>query len=142
MTLYFALVQTYLQFGLLLWGHTYAKKLFNRLEVAQRKAIRAITGAKYNDSASQLFKTIGVLKLSDMLQVSMLQYMYRFVNDDLPAPLLETFVYHRDVHTHATRHQMIPNPQSKLWQGALYVPIIWINQEQSIRNANSTSTVK
>ena len=45
-----------------------------------------------------------------MLQVSMLQYMYIFVNDDLPAPLLETFVYHRDVHTHATRHQNDPKP--------------------------------
>ena len=62
MTLYYALVQPYLQFGLLLWGHAY-KKRFNRLEVAQRKAISAITGAKYNESASQLFKTIGVLKL-------------------------------------------------------------------------------
>ena len=104
MTLYYALlVQPYLQFGLLLWGHAY-KKHFNRLEVAQRKAITAITGAKYNESASQLFKTIGVLKLSDMLQVSMLQYMHRFVKDDVPAPLLEMFVYHRDVHTHATRH--------------------------------------
>ena len=66
MTLHFALVQPYLPFGLLLWGHAY-KKHFNRLEVAQRKAIRVITGAKYNESASHLFKTIGVLKLSDML---------------------------------------------------------------------------
>ena len=58
---YCALVQPYLQFGLLLWGHAY-KKHFNRLEVAPRKAIIATTGAKYNESASQLFKTIGVQK--------------------------------------------------------------------------------
>ena len=146
MTLYYALVQPYLQFGLLLWGHAY-KKHFNRLEVSQRKAIRAITGAKYNESASQLSKTIGVLKLSDMLQVSMLQYMYRFVNDDLPAPLLETFVYHRDVHTHATRHQNDPNPpkaNSNLLARSFIckAPIIWMNQNQSIRNANSKSTFK
>ena len=146
MTLYYALVQPYLQFGLLLWGHAY-KKHFNRLEVAQRKAIRAITGAKYNESASQLFKTIGVLKLSDMLQVSMLQYMYRFVNDDLPAPLLETFVYHRDVHTHATRHQNDPKPpkaNSDLLARSFIckAPIIWMNLDQSIRNANSKSTFK
>ena len=103
LTLHFAL-QPYLQFGLLLWGHAYTKHL-SRLEVVQRKAIRAIAGAKYNESASQSFKITGELKLSYMLQVSMLQYMYRFVNDDLRAPLLETFVYHRDVHTHASRHQ-------------------------------------
>ena len=57
-------------------------------------------------------------------QVSMLQYtcMYIFVNDDLPAPLLETFVYHRDVHTHATRHQNDTKPPKETliyWQGAL-----------------------
>ena len=49
-TLYYALVQPYLQFGLLLWGHAYKKH--------RRKTIRAITGAKYNESASQLSKTI------------------------------------------------------------------------------------
>ena len=41
MTLYFALVQQYVQFGLLMWGHAYKK----HLELAQRNAIRAITGA-------------------------------------------------------------------------------------------------
>ena len=71
-----------LQFGILLWGHAHKKHL-SRFEVAQRMAIRAITGTMYNESASPLFKITGVLKLSDMLEVSMLQYMYRFVNDDL-----------------------------------------------------------
>ena len=59
---------------LILWGHGYKKHL-SILEVAQRKAIRAITDAKYNESASQLLKITGVMKLSDMLQVSRLQYM-------------------------------------------------------------------
>ena len=57
------------------------KKHLSILEVhvAQRKAIRAITGTMYNESASPLFKIAGVLKLSDMLQVSMLQYMAIYV---------------------------------------------------------------
>ena len=49
--------------------------------------MRAITGAMYNESASPLFKITGILKVSDMLQVSMLQYMYIFVDYDWPAPL-------------------------------------------------------
>ena len=110
--------------------------------MAQRKAIRAITGAKYNESASQLSKTIGVLKLS----VSMLQYMYIFVNDDLPAPLLETFVCHRDVHTHATRHQNDPKPpkaNSDLLARSFIckAPIIWMNQDQRIIKASEMQTV-
>ena len=66
--------------------------LIKSTSVAERKTIRAITGAKYNESVSPLVRITGdrVLKLSVMLQVSMLQYMYRFVKDDLPATLLET----------------------------------------------------
>ena len=77
-----------------------------------------------------------------MLQVSMLQYMYISVNDDLPVPLLETFVYHRDVHMHATRYQndpKTPKANTDLLARSFIckAPIIWMNQEQSIRNANS-----
>ena len=67
------------------------------------------------------------------------------MNDDLPAPVLETFVYHRDVHTHATRHQNDPKPpKSDLLARSCIckAPIIWMNQEQSIRNANSKSIFK
>ena len=108
--------------------------------MAQRKAIGAITGAKYNESASQLFKITGVLKLSDMLQVSMLQYMYRFVNGDLPDPLLETCVYHRDVHTHATRHQNEP-PPPKANCILCKAPMIWMNKDKGIKNATVSQTL-
>ena len=58
-----------------------------------------------------------------------------------------THCYHRDVHTHATRHQNDPKPpkaNSDLLARSFIckAPIIWMNLDQSIRNANSKSTFK
>ena len=82
----------------------------------------------------------------------MLQYTYRFVTDDLPASLLETFVYHRDVHTHATRHQNYPKPPKPNYNLltrsfiSLYphygAPMLWMNQDANITNAQSKSNLK
>ena len=70
--------------------------------------------------------------------------MYSFVNDDLPAPLLETFVCHRDVHTHATRHQNDPKPpnaNSDLLARSFIckAPIIWMNQEKKASGMQTVS---
>ena len=55
LTLYYALIYPYLDYGITLWGSThnsYIKTLF----VKQKKAIRIITGAKYNEHTTPLFK--------------------------------------------------------------------------------------
>ena len=72
--------------------------------------------------------------------------MYRFVNDDLPAPLFETFVYHRDVHTCVTRHQNDPKPlkaNSDLVATSCICKstMIWMNQDKSIKNAKNKLTL-
>ena len=53
--LYYSIVHPYIIYGIRLWGNAYQKHI-KKLEVVQKKAIRAITGAKYNDASSPLFR--------------------------------------------------------------------------------------
>ena len=54
-TLYYSLVYPYLNYGILLWGNTY-KKYLHKLEISQKKPIRTINRAMYNEPSSPLFK--------------------------------------------------------------------------------------
>ena len=53
--LYNSLVHPYLSYGNLLWGNSY-KEYINKLEILQKKAIRCMSKAKYNEHSSPLFK--------------------------------------------------------------------------------------
>ena len=60
-TLYSSLVLPYLQYSILCWG-------FNpgRITILQKRAIRLISGSKYNAHTEPIFKTYGLLNLKDI----------------------------------------------------------------------------
>ena len=141
--LYYSLVQPYLQYGIVLWGNAYQKHLV-KLEIAQKKAIRAITGGKYNESTSPLFRSINILKLKDLLDLHTIQLMYRFINKELSEPLLHIFKYHGEVHDHDTRQSADPRPpkansqilsKSFLCRG----PTLWMTLDNNIKNSRTKS---
>jgi len=141
--LYYSLVQPYLQYGIILWGNAYQKHLV-KLEIAQKKAIRAITGGKYNESTSPLFRSINILKLKDLLDLHTIQLMYRFINKELSEPLLHIFKYHGEVHDHDTRQSADPRPpkansqilsKSFLCRG----PTLWMTLDNNIKNSRTKS---
>ena len=43
-------------------------KFIGKLEVAQKKATRAVLGERYNDPSSPLFKKVNILRLNDMFE--------------------------------------------------------------------------
>lgn len=61
----FALFQSYLNYGLRVWGQLNECDL-RKIEVFQNKAIRAITGASKEESCSRFYKELGITKLKDV----------------------------------------------------------------------------
>ena len=61
-------------------GAMHTKKYICRLEIAQKKAIRAIVGANYNATSSPLFKKLNILKLKDLYDLQIKQFVHNFVN--------------------------------------------------------------
>ena len=100
--LYHSLVQSYLNYGTLLWGNTY-QKYIKQLEVQQKKAIRCIYKANYNAHTSPLFKDSRVLKLKDVHRFQLDVMAYNFMNANLPSPLQRMFTRNIDMHGVNTR---------------------------------------
>ena len=86
--IYFALVQSYISYGILLWGFE-ADKLFK----LQKKAIRIITKSPYLAHTEPLFKKEKLLKIEDIFKISCLKFYYRLVNNMLPKNLKKLFTF-------------------------------------------------
>ena len=64
-TLYYSMVYPYLIYGITQWGTTF-RTHFNKLNIMQKKIMRAIVGAKYNAYTSDIFHHLRIVKLEDI----------------------------------------------------------------------------
>ena len=144
--LYYSLVHPYLLYGIRLWGSA-LKRFIGKLEIAQKKAMRAMTVVRYNDLSSPLFKRLNILKLKDLFEQQVKLFMYDFVNKVLPEPLLGIYENHGDIYGHETRYSTDPKPpnvttelmrRSFLYKG----PCIWLALDMHIKSSNSRNVFK
>ena len=103
-SLYFALINSYLQYGCLLWGNTYEKYL-HKIKVSQKKAMRVICHATYNTPASPLFKMLNIINFEDLFKFQTCQFMLKLHTQSLPSPLNNIIKKNQDIHKHKTRHR-------------------------------------
>ena len=110
--LYYSLVNPYLHYGILLWGNALLKYMHG-LQILQKKFMRAMCRANYNDPSSPLFKERNILKVHDMYELQTTLFIFRFVNGDLPKPLLDIYQFCRDIHEHNTGIALIRELQKQ-----------------------------
>ncbi len=104
---YYSTFQSHLNYGLLLWGPSMAKKFKDRLVILQKKAIRRVCNETYNAHTEPLFKETGILKLLDSIDLEINKFIYSYCNDLLPIPLMSIFT-NSDNHGHKTRKSKDP----------------------------------
>jgi len=101
-TLYFTMVHPYLTYGIAIWGATYNVHR-NKLFILQKRIIRIISGAKYNDHTSPLFQKLHILKLDDIYTVQAAKFVFKYKQNALPLPLQSLFMSNSDIHQRITR---------------------------------------
>ena len=95
--LYYSLVYPYLDYGLALWGSTHST-IVNSVFIKQKKAIRIVARATYNEHSSPLFKQLN-------MQVQVAKYMLSMSKGTLPLALVNHITFNTDIHTHDTRNK-------------------------------------
>ena len=73
-SLYYSLFNSHLTYGLPVWGNT-AKILINKLEILQKRAIRAINFSDYTSPSSPIFKELEILKINDLYKAQIASLM-------------------------------------------------------------------
>jgi hypothetical protein len=99
--IYNSLILSHLNFGILAWGYQ-----CDRIFKLQKKVVRIICVSKYNAHSDPLFKSLNLLKVSDILRLQLLKFYYKYKNGNLPYYLVHLpFPTQADIHDHLTRGQ-------------------------------------
>lgn len=137
-TLYYSLIYPYITYGISLWGNTH-KSQTNKILILQKKALRAINRANYNEHTNNLFSKLMILKLPELYTWHVAKYMYRFSKGMLPKSISTTFTTHGSFHEYSTRNRQniaVPLHKSAAGKNCLFHtgPKIWNDLENSIKN--------
>ena len=100
--LYNALFLSFLQYGLVVWGQTYASytdPIFN----LQKKAVRAISFQPRISPSLPIFDDLKLLKLSEIFELRLLTFVFDSVNKTSPGCFHDFFLFSSSFHQYATR---------------------------------------
>ena len=95
-SLYFAMIFPHISYGITIWGSTYNIHK-RKLIIAQKRAIRCVAGAKYNETTNPLFYQLRLLKLDDLYKMEVAKIIFKYHNNSLPSPLTNLFILKRDI---------------------------------------------
>ena len=101
-TLYYSFVHSYFTYGIDIWGNAH-KKYLDSIFLLQKKVMRIIKCVGPRDSTDQIFKDFKVLKLSQLYNVSVAIFMYKFVKGNLPEIFYSMYTVNGNIHRYNTR---------------------------------------
>ena len=104
-TLYSSLFLSYVNYGILLWGNN-----IKRITKLQKFAVRAISNSRYNAHSDPLFKSLRLLKVSDIYELNLLKFHFKYKDDLLPKYFCNMFEDEQQTHTYETRNRNAPKP--------------------------------
>ena len=100
--IYNSLILPYITYSIESWFGA-PRYLSDRVQVLQKKAVRAIYSLPYNSHTGPFFKDYSFLNVHDLFILSLSSHIYKYKNSDvniaLPLP------YRSDLSTHATRNR-------------------------------------
>ena len=95
-TLYYALVHPHLSYGILAWGNANSSYI-NKTFLLQKRAVRTIHNAPYNGHTEPLFKSSGILKLTDLYEHQTVLFMYDYYTHRLPPSFSSVFRFNYEI---------------------------------------------
>jgi len=134
---YNSLIRPHLEYMLPVWGAC-KKSTFTNIVRKQKKALRLICGIRNQmEHSSPLFRSCGLIKISDMYQLSVLKYVFRNSTELLQRG--------HDRNTRGSSQgklqlpDHIPSDQAKM--PLVCFPSVWNNAPTFVREADSIGTL-
>ena len=75
----------------------------------QKKAIRIISGSRYNAHTANLFKQLEILPLEQLILFTKLNFMYDYLNEKLPKSFANTWNRNNDLNRRTIRNGNLLN---------------------------------
>ena len=144
--LYYTLVYPYIHYCNVIWASNYPTRL-SRIEIPQKRAVRAIAKIQYRESTQHVFKELKILKVQEINKLQISFFIFKFHNNQLPKNLSDIFSANYQIHSYGTRQSddcHLPRKSTTLGQHSLVFqgPKIWNSIDSKTRNINSFNVFK
>ena len=145
-TLYYSMIYSYINYGVLLWGNTYQYNKNNILKL-QKRAVWCIKNTSYNAHTDPLFSELNILKFEQVVKLDTLKFMYKVVNDMLPKNIQNKFILNEKIHIYNTRQKLdvhIHSTNTQIAHNSLvsHGPELWSKLDISLKNLPSMQSFK
>jgi hypothetical protein len=144
-TLYYALIHSHLTYCPIIVSCTTAKNI-NKITKIQKKAIRIVTGNKYNTHTNPVFKELAILPYTKLIEYSKSMFMHSIEYKYAPSSFNNTWQknHNRVDHDHNLRNDnsfALPAPRIELFKRSpLYsLPLTWNNLNTIKLQGNRTT---
>ena len=96
MQIYFGQFYSHVDYGCQLWGQN--ENAIEQTVTIQKKAIRLLSLAHYQEKSSPLFKNLNLLKLSDIVKQSNIIFTHNSINSNTPRIFKDYFIFEESNH--------------------------------------------
>lgn len=143
LTLYYSLFHSNLLYGLNVFSCTSAKNI-DKIYKLQKRAVRTINLAKYNQPTSNLFLKDNILPFKDLILFKKACFMHTVYYGNSPLPLSDIFPKATQNHEHELRNInnfSIPRPKKDFFKKMppFSFPELWNNLEEAKLYVNFTT---
>lgn len=133
LTTYYALFNSVLEYGILMWGNA-AQYALQKIFIIQKAAVRGIVQANHTDSCKPLFLKLKIMSVYSLIVFRNLVYIKNNIGN---------LTSHSDVHTYYTRNQSnIIQPQTRLQKSTVLGISLYNALPADIREMNVKSFKK
>ena len=144
--IYHSLIHSHLSYCSIIWLNNINKTQVKMLKNIQKKAIRIIHGARYNEHTDELFQKSRITKVENIFELQSLILTFNYQQRKLPDRILELFDKSLQNYNIQTRYltNCSLKPNNELKSGNLMFEILnnWNNSPKSLRDEQNLKTFK
>ena len=144
--LYNTLILPHITYCNIVWA-TCCKTRINSILLLQKKALRICTNSNYLAHTNPLFHRLKTLNVFDINKFQTAIFMFKYTNNQLPAPFDNLFTLNRDVHSYPTRNSQnyhLVNPKLLISHKSIrhHGPDIWNSLTKSVKACTTLFSFK
>lgn len=144
--LYCTLVLPYLNYCSVIWGNN-CKSRLKGIEVLQKRVIRIVMNAKYNDHTNPLFIILKCLKLHDLIYYNNCIFMFNVHNNNVSENVKNMFTVNSSKYKYNTRgcknyYQNYAKSLIKNFSITIVGPKVWNSLSDEIKTSRSIFSFK
>ena len=138
---YNSLFKSHLEYGLPCWGGVKHSKL-KAINILQKKSIRNIAGKHFREHTNPIYKSLGFLKVQDLIEYQSSCFMYKYFNNKCPSSFENFFIPFRGENRTKSFILEVPLKKSMEHFPTYCLPKTWNSLNISHKNAESLRIFK